>query len=166
MKLRKIVPLAVVVMVCSSPDAWAHSRLEKALPKPGTRLEVPPDHMILRFDSPLDPRSVVHVYDGCRRSVIDNFAVQGRMLHVFLQQGEPGRYLIHYVAVSKKDGHPQPGKFSLKVAGRTACDAEEPGAQAAPASEDQPGVGGGVLVGIGIVLVAGLALAVRIASSR
>ncbi len=118
--------VGILLVILAPTGAHAHGDLEGTIPKPGSKLEKPPDHLIINFTEAPTKQSVVTVRDGCRNDVVEDVAFEDRTAHVFLDAAEPGRWNIEYEVISSSDGHKTDGSYELQVKGKRVCAVRTP----------------------------------------
>lgn len=119
---RSTVLVIVALGVLLAPArVHAHGELQGTIPEPGSKLDKPPDHLVINFTEPPTNQSVVTVTDGCGGDVVDVLDFQERTAHVFLKRAEPGRWKVSYQVISSSDGHKTDGSYALTVAGKAQC---------------------------------------------
>lgn len=182
--MRKVLLSVLACMLCLSfsGPALAHGDIERLRPEPEAVRTNAPDHVMITFTEAPTKDGRVQVLDGCGIEMTRERYVQGRTLHVFLNEGQPGRWGVSYNVISAVDGHKTNGEYSFSVNGEPACgepapDATETAAEppddidtasetdTTPTSDESAGIPVAV-VGIGILALVGIAFLVRMGASR
>lgn len=128
--------------------ALAHGDLESTIPEADSKLKKPTDHIIINFTEPPAKASSVEVVDGCKDDIIEEVDFEERVAHVFLSEGQPGRWKVSYQVVSAADGHKTDGSYSLTVAGKADCSDKGGGKDDANGGDDDSdGTGSGPSAG-------------------
>lgn len=104
-----------------SPPATAHGDLQSTIPEKGSKLKRPPDHLIINFTETPAKQSVVSVKDGCKDDVVDVLEFEEKVAHIFLTEGQPGKWTVSYDVISAVDGHRTDGSYTLTVTGKSDC---------------------------------------------
>lgn len=171
---RTLIAVAVGLLLVAAP-ASAHGDLVRAYPQPDSALRQVPNHLRLTFGEPPSKASSVVVADGCGTDVVGQAALDDKTIHLFLAAAEPGRWSVRWRTVSKLDGHEESGTYALTVRGDPDCgtnpddDPPTPVADESPtiAAPDEPTAPDGgsaapiVLIAVGGIALAGIALLVR-----
>lgn len=166
--LRTLSALAMVVVFLfgGAPLASAHADLESSSPSDDANLSSPPQRVVLRFDTPVDPAfSTVKVIgpDGRSHWEEGGPATAGKRVTTGLRSlDEAGWYAVTY-RVLTTDGHPVSG--TVQFALRETSDATT-APQPAPGTARQQETGGigwspWLVVGAVVLLAAGV-LAARL----
>ena len=137
MVLKRILPVAFVLLMLGPGAASAHGDLGTTIPAAGSRLGKPPDHLIINFTEPPTKNSVVKVKDGCANNITDSVSFSDKVAHVFTDEGQPGKWKVSYEVVSAADGHKSDGGYGFTVSGKKDCPPEEE-----PTNEDKNGGNG------------------------
>lgn len=142
-RFRALFVLALLLVALVPGIARAHGDLESTIPEAGSKVDKAPDHIIINFTEPPTRASVVEVRDGCKDDIIDEAYFEERVAHVFLTDGEPGKWKVSYRVVSAADGHKTEGSYALTVAGKSDCSNEAPddGGNGKDAGNDNGGDG-------------------------
>lgn len=134
---------ALVFAVLCAGSAGAHGEIESTIPKAGSRLRKPPNHLIINFTEPPTKQAVIAVRDGCGRNIVEVVDIQDQVAHIFMAKGEPGKWRVRYDVVSALDGHKTSGGYSLSVTGEKDCSSDRNGGKAgAPPPAPLPGPNG------------------------
>ena len=182
--MRKLVLAAFACVLCVTfaAPAFAHGDIERLRPAAEEVKGKAPDHVMITFTEAPTKDGRVQVVDGCGVEMTREKYVQGRTLHVFLNEGQPGKWNVSYNVISAVDGHKTNGQYSFTVQGEAACGepapeasetAAEPsgdtdtasGPDTTPTSEESGGIPVAV-VGIGVLALIGIAFLVRMGASR
>lgn len=174
--------LVLFFVVLLSPIAGAHGERVSTRPADGAILNGVLDHVRINLTETPSDRASVTVLDGCGVDVVDEIFTTQKTLHVLLDRGEPGEWSVAYKVVSKEDGHKTGDTFGFSVKGLADCSEPEEPDPTAPddtvAPDTGPGAGGAsgpvsedqslpvVPIIAGTLVLLGLALAVRSASSK
>ncbi len=114
-------------LIVGAGDVAAHSKLERADPKPGSTVATPPKKVMVWFKitpgEELDPKkSTLSVTDSRGKRVddgkggVDLKDMDRRTLVAGLKSIGPGTYLVRWKAVSNVDGNVASGSFRFTVA--------------------------------------------------
>lgn len=159
--------MAVVFLFGGAPLASAHADLESSSPSDDASLASPPQRVVLRFDTPVDPAfSTVKVIgpDGRSHWEEGKPATAGKRVTTELRSlDEAGWYAVTY-RVLTTDGHPVSGtvQFALRETSETTTAAPQP-APAASRQQETGGFGWSPWLVVGaVVLLAGGGLAARL----
>lgn len=167
--------------------AFAHGDIQRIRPEPESVLGKAPDHIRITYTEAPTENNRISVTDGCGTDVLAEKYVQGRTLHVFLREGEPGNFDVSYAVISAVDGHKTNGDFSFTVRGEADC--SEPSAEPEPPEDDADNEGGededsaaqpgtsptsgegssGIpvaVVAVGVLALIGIAFLVRMGAAR
>lgn len=158
---------AVLALVVSAAPAVAHNTLKSTNPSVGQTVATTPREVVLTFDEPaiaLGTQILVtgptgEVHEGSAR-LVDNTVTQA------LQPGAPaGTYTVTW-RVTSTDGHPISGDFAFTS--RAASPGSPPSAAPTPMAAPDPPAGGAgrVLAVIGVLLLAGVLLVIRVGIRR
>lgn len=178
--------VAGAIILLLSPAAYAHGELVTTNPKDGATVKKSPDHIMVNLTETPSDRASVTVTDGCNRDVVDEIYTQQKTLHVLLNKGRPGNWVVDYKVISKEDGHKTASAFSFSVKGEVDCSAvsdhdDRKETSAADPSDDiaAPDTGPDadtptpeetslpvVLIAVGVVALIGIAIVVRTSSSN
>lgn len=188
MRLLRVLPLVLVVLLATAGPATAHTSLVSTDPGDGASIDVPPTEVVLTFSEKLrQPSEASLVVDG--EAVDADVTVDGARLVITPTDPATGDHEVNYRVVSA-DGHPVSGTTSFSVGGNadqapvvepTASEptvpgqATEPTPQTAPTESastepaatdaDEDGTPVWLWVALGAVVVLGLG-AVALARSR
>ena len=99
--------------------AWAHAKLQNALPAAGATLEAPPKEISLHFNEKLEAAfSSVKVTDSAGQNIgaakSHLVPVKPSVLMLELPVLKPGIYGVHWVVVGQ-DGHRIKGEYKFTV---------------------------------------------------
>ena len=110
--------LLAAIALGAAPGGWAHAFLTRSEPRAGATVKVPPAHVRLWFDGPIEPLFAAILVERDRQRV-DNG--DGRvsprdntLLEVGLPPLPPGRYRVAWSVVAR-DGHRKDGDFAFRV---------------------------------------------------
>ena len=181
--MRKLLLSAFTCILCVvfAGPALAHGDIERLRPEAEEVKNKAPDHVMITFTEAPTKDGRVKVLDGCGEEMTREKYVQGRTLHVFLNEGAPGEWNVSYNVISAVDGHKTNGQYSFTVKGEPAC--EEPAPEASETAAEPSGdadtasgpdttptsdESGGIpvaMVGIGVLALIGIAFLVRMGAS-
>lgn len=117
--LRAGLLVALLGMAVAVAPAFAHARLDSAVPASGSTVATAPASLRLRFTEAVVPHfCAVQVLDGQGRAVkvgAPKGEKGGRMLVVALPKLGPGSYTVVWHAVAE-DTHKTEGRFGFTVA--------------------------------------------------
>lgn len=157
--LSVLAALTLAFVVGASP-ASAHASLQETRPGADDILRVAPEHVVLRFDEPVDARlGGISVYGPAGARIDDGAATSsddGRTVRARVDAEPQGSYLVEWSVVSD-DGHLLEGSFVFSV-GRVSS-------VATPGEDGRPGVRAlagaaravayaGVLTLVGVLVIA------------
>jgi methionine-rich copper-binding protein CopC len=114
--IKRIIP-AVLAMTGFAASAMAHAFLQHASPGAGAVLAVAPKEIVLEFSESLQPTvSGIDVTDTAGRDVdaAPLAAISGTVMRVELRAVPPGRYHVHWYAVSV-DAHRTEGTYDITI---------------------------------------------------
>jgi copper transport protein len=113
--MKRLLLIAVVVMLAWPAQAFAHATLEKTWPGFRERVSSSPGKVVLRFDQYVQalPQSV-QLYSMRAPIGVRRIAVKGRYLSATLPQLPTGAYTLRWHAMSG-DGHVVSGVFTFGV---------------------------------------------------
>jgi copper resistance protein C len=168
-KLAGLVAVIGAVLLWSAAPASAHNSLIGSTPKDGSQVDAGPATIELKFDQPVQMGQGLNAiavigpnndhWEGGQASVTSNVVTAPvRPL------GPAGNYKIGYKILSA-DGHPVSGEltFTLTKAGTGTPAPADQQADVSTGSESDGGIPVWVwIVGAGVLLAAGLVLALRI----
>lgn len=111
--------LAAALVLSAATGAWAHAFFERAEPRVGSVVTVPPELVVVWFDGRIEPLfSTIAVYDAAERRVD---RADGRVdvqdptrLEVGLPRLPDGAYAVAWKNVAL-DGHPNEGRFTFTI---------------------------------------------------
>ena len=169
---------AVLLMVMGNSLAQAHGDLKSTIPAADSKLKKAPEHLIINFTEPPTKDSVVRVRDGCNFNIIDEVDFENSVAHVFVSDGQPGKWKVSYDVISAADGHRTGGSYGFEVTGKAVCSPQKgllspkktdqgqaPGPQAGGRGDDRGGRDDGsfpvVPIALGGAAVIALALVAR-----
>ncbi len=109
---------ATLLVLVAGVPAWAQIRCLSSFPAPGSRLEGPPDRVVLWMNEPVDLGlsrfQVLDLY-GRRFDLSPRTSADGRRVEIPLRPLPDGTYLVHYRAASVLDGHVVVGLYRFGV---------------------------------------------------
>ncbi len=117
--LRIIIVLCCLSLFSQPQAAWSHALPTRAEPGVGMTAKIPPPHVHIWFDDPLEPNScTLRVYDG-RGECVDNKdcrvnPLNAKLLEVSLPSLPPGTYRVVWSVVSR-DGHKTQGDYTFTI---------------------------------------------------
>ncbi len=117
---------ATLLVLLAAAPAWGQIQCLSSFPVPGSRLEAPPDRVVLWMSEPVDlefSRFQVLDPDGRRFDLPPRVSADGRRIEIPLRPLPDGTYLVHYRAVSILNGHVVVGLYRFGV--RTSVSAPE-----------------------------------------
>ena len=181
----KFAALTVASLLLFPSSALAHGERVTTRPEEGATQKKAPDHVMVSLTEAPSDRNSVSVLDGCQRDIVDEVYTQGKTLHVLLDKGQPGEWLVDYKVISKEDGHKTADAFVFSVAGEADCsatqdpetpeekDVTDPDETAAPdtgpdgssSTSDETSLPI-VPIAIGVVVLLALAFGARVASAK
>lgn len=100
-----------------SLTAGAHAHLESSTPAKGARLDKAPDHVQVKFDSPVEPAfSKLEVTNGDDETVSEQSEVADdkRSIKARLSDLQPGTYQVSWQAVAQ-DTHRTEGVYQFRI---------------------------------------------------
>ena len=122
--LRTIVAMAMLALTATG--ACAHAVLTSSVPQDGSRLEVSPEELVLRFSEPVLPArmklagsgdlAIPELAEGEAENNVVRVPVPDRL--------EPGSYILSY-SVTSVDGHPVAGSIAFGI-GQASAGAPSP----------------------------------------
>lgn len=112
---------AVLLMALGNSLAYAHGDLNTTIPAADSKLKKAPEHLIINFTEPPTKDSVVTVRDGCKFNIIEEVDFEDRVGHVYVVDGQPGKWKVSYDIISAADGHRTDGSYGFEVAGKAVC---------------------------------------------
>jgi len=111
--------LVALAFLASVVTAAAHASLERAEPRPGSRLKTPPTEIKLWYTEKLEPAfSSLRVQTGAGRRVdradgrVDD--VDRKLMRVSVSPLTPGTYRVVWRVLSV-DGHVTEGEFTFRI---------------------------------------------------
>lgn len=164
--------VAVLLLLVTAPAAYAHAMLVSSSPAQGEVVATMPDEVVFTFNQDMSAPAYVIVTAPDGSSVADGDPeVDGSRVTQALTDGPEGTYTMAYRAVSE-DGHPVTGQvtFTLGTVGSAgvtptaSAAADPPGTSSGQAGSAAPADGGGagrrnaILVGVGLMVLAGALL--------
>lgn len=187
MRIARFFLLGSIVSALLLPtQALAHGERVTTRPEDGATQKKAPDHVMVNLSEAPSDRNSVSVLDGCQKNVVDEVYTQAKTLHVLLDKGQPGEWLVEYQVISKEDGHKTADAFTFDVKGKVDCSApdkpDKPDEKDPSEADDEAAPDTGpdasgptssdesslpiVPIAIGVVLLLALAFGVRMASAR
>ncbi|KVV55611.1 copper resistance protein CopC [Burkholderia territorii] len=118
----RLAALAAAGAIAAVPAAaFAHGKLETAVPATGSALDTAPDTLRLTFNEDLEAAfSSVKVSDGSGNPVVHERAKvdasNPRVMTVAMPKLAPGTYTVQWVAMTA-DAHRTKGTYSFRVKG-------------------------------------------------
>lgn len=172
----------LLLLVGSAPPANAHGDIAATTPEQDAAMKKAPKTLSITFtETPAGGSNRFEVRDGCKQEVVADVDLNQRTMTASLDEGRPGHWRVSYQIVSAEDGHPSRGSYRFHVAGKPRCNApaddEKPDDDEAdetgnndddPAAADDDDAGGGlpwIPIGLGTLVLVGLALLVRRSSA-
>lgn len=114
--------LAAAIMIAPAAEAWAHAKLRRAVPAPGSTVTVAPKVVRAWFNEELDARrSVLTVWDARGRRAddgkggVDLNDMDRASMVAKLIVSRPGPYTVRWTAVSADDSFVARGTFRFTV---------------------------------------------------
>lgn len=176
--------LVAALMLVVPSSALAHGELVTTKPADGSTNKKAPDHVRINLTETPSDKASVKVTDGCNTDVVDEVYTTGKTLHVLLDKGRPGNWVVDYKVISKEDGHKTASAFTFAVKGKVDCSApaepdpdeknpsdpddtvaEDIGPDASAPSADETSLPI-IPIAIGFAVLLGLAFVVRTVSSK
>jgi methionine-rich copper-binding protein CopC len=158
---------AALVLLVFPTTALGHAERQSSEPKKGETLPEPPLHLYINYSEPPTGDASITVLDGCGNDVVANFEVTDRTIHANLEGGQPGRWVVNTKVISGVDGHDTSDRWGFKVDGSADCDvaaSEASGSETDPGGDDG-GLGSAALLAAGgVVVLIGVAAAIRLRS--
>jgi copper resistance protein C len=112
---RKLLFLALPLVLMGSAAAHAHAQLDHASPAVGSTVRAAPRAVTLWFTQKLEPSfSSAQVTDASGARVDRGARVSGTQIHVSVKSLPPGGYRVHWRVLSV-DTHRTEGSFSFRV---------------------------------------------------
>ncbi len=109
---------ATFLVLLAVAPAWAQIQCLSSFPAPGSRLEAPPDRVVLWMNEPVDLGlsrfQVLDLY-GRRFDLSPRVSADGRRVEIPLRPLPDGTYLVHYRAASVLNGHVVVGLYRFGV---------------------------------------------------
>ncbi len=130
------VMLALVLLVASTSNAFAHARYDRSDPPAGGMVDGQPFVLTAYFTQELTSKSTLRVLDANGVQVdlgdghVDLNDPDRKIMYVTLPELPVGVYTVEYSAVSAEDGHTEPGTFAIGV-GMTPPSATDPASEPA-----------------------------------
>lgn len=154
LRLTLVLALVALALFGTAPGSAAHDDLRASYPAQGENLPFPPAQVVLEFTGPVDPLLsdvTVTAPDGSQVVESLTLARDGALVAVLASGGARGSWSLDYRTVAA-DGHPIRGRIDFSV-----------GATAAP-QQDQSSER--FVLGVGLLLVLGLAAGLRVLVAR
>ena len=116
MNWLRTIAVMVAVLALTATGAFAHAVLTSSVPQDGSRLEGPPEEIVLQFSEPVRP--VRMKLAGSGDVPIPELAegdTENNVVRVPVPAGlEPGSYILSY-SVTSVDGHPVAGSIAFGI---------------------------------------------------
>ena len=116
MNWLRTIAVMVAVLALTATGAFAHAVLTSSVPQDGSRLEGPPEEIVLQFSEPV--RLVRMKLAGSGDVPIPELAegdTENNVVRVPVPAGlEPGSYILSY-SVTSVDGHPVAGSIAFGI---------------------------------------------------
>jgi methionine-rich copper-binding protein CopC len=113
--MRKLLFLALPLVLLGGAAAYAHAHLDRASPPVGGTVRTAPREVTLSFSQKLEPSfSSAEVHDAAGARVDQGARVSGTQIHVSVKPLPPGTYKVRWHVLSV-DTHKTEGSFSFRV---------------------------------------------------
>ena len=116
MQRKTLIGIIPLLLLLATGEATAHAMLDRAEPRVGNKIAVPPREVTLWFTQKLEPAfsSITVTNAAGQRVDIGKARVSGNQMSVAVRPGSSGTYRVNWRVLSV-DAHTTEGNFTFQV---------------------------------------------------